>query len=213
MQAAGVAADHYRLEADPADSDRQTLLFWYPVVTTRAGDYVRSAVKIESGAKSALDPHVSASVKPYVTEELPELDLEVANVTTVDPGRTFWDKIVILHGLRQWYDRRGEIRQGGQRVSRHHYDVFKLLQAKAVEGWVSDRALAVDCARHAQMFFNSADLDLARAIPGTFTLTPSAPMREPLRRDFEAMAGMIFGNPPDFDSVLSAIAALEARLN
>jgi hypothetical protein len=213
MQAAGVAADRYRIEADPADSDRQTLLFWYPVVTTRTGDYVQSAVKIESGAKSALDPHVSTSVKPYVSDDLPELDLEVANVTTVDPGRTFWDKIVILHGLRQWYDRRGELRQGGQRVSRHHYDVFKLLQAKAAEGWVSDRALAVDCARHAQMFFNSADLDLARAIPGTFTLTPSAPMREPLRRDFVAMAGMIFGNPPDFDGVLAAIAALEARLN
>lgn len=41
---------------DPHDHDQQTLLFWYPAVTQISTDYVRSAVKIEAGAKSALDP-------------------------------------------------------------------------------------------------------------------------------------------------------------
>ena len=42
---------------DPDDPDGQSLLFWYPTVSTGHGDYVRPAVKIETGAKSALDPH------------------------------------------------------------------------------------------------------------------------------------------------------------
>jgi hypothetical protein len=46
----------FRLELDPDDKDGQTLLFWYPAVTPTSHDYIRSAVKIESGAKSALDP-------------------------------------------------------------------------------------------------------------------------------------------------------------
>lgn len=57
-------------------------------------------MKIESGAKSALDPHVAATVIPYIDEDLPNLNLQAANVTTVRPERTFWDKVMILHGLR-----------------------------------------------------------------------------------------------------------------
>jgi hypothetical protein len=33
----------------------------------------------------------------------------VRDGTTVDIHRTFWDKVVILHGLRRWWDRRGLI--------------------------------------------------------------------------------------------------------
>jgi len=46
------------LAIDSDDPGGQSLLFWYPTVTTRRDDYLRPAVKIESGAKSALDPHV-----------------------------------------------------------------------------------------------------------------------------------------------------------
>ena len=31
-----------------------------------------------------------------------------------------WDKIVILLGLRRWWDHCGELRRGGKRVSRHY---------------------------------------------------------------------------------------------
>ena len=55
------------------------------------GDYIRSAVKIESGAKSALDPHVAATVAPYVAQDLSDLTLQATNVTTVKPERMFWD--------------------------------------------------------------------------------------------------------------------------
>ncbi len=42
-----------------------------------------------AGAKSALDPHVAASVTPYVIQDLPDLDLTVTSVITVTPERTF----------------------------------------------------------------------------------------------------------------------------
>lgn len=203
----------FRLEPDPEDKDGQTLLFWYPAVTATTGDYIRSAVKIESGAKSALDPHVAATVEPYAAQDVPDLNLRVANVTTVKPGRTFWDKVIILHGLRQWHDRRNELRHGGQRVSRHYYDVHRLMQASAAAEWQADHALAIDCAHHARLFFDSADLGLGTAMPGTFTLSPNPAMQEALARDYAAMAGMVFGDVPPLDAVLASVEQLEKVVN
>ena len=150
---------------------------------------------------------------PYVAQDLLDQDLSVANVTTVKPERTFWDKVMILHGLRQWHDRRGELRHGGQRVSRHYYDVHQLMQAASAHEWQANHALAIDCAHHARLFFGSADLGLHTAAPETFTLTPSAAMRDALARDYEAMAGMVFGEVPALDTVLASAERFERIAN
>ena len=202
-----------KLESDPDDADGQTLLLWYPAATTRSDDYIRSAVKIEAGAKSALDPHTAASVMPYIATELPDLDLRVDNVITVEAERTFWDKIIILHGLRQWHDRRGVLRHGGQRVSRHYYDVHQLMQSDHAAQWLGNRALAADCATHARLFFGSTDLGLTTAGHGTFTLAPTHAMREALRADYVAMAGMIFRDVPPLDAVLATVEEIERGVN
>jgi len=213
LQTANLKADRARVEADPDDPDRQSLLLWYPTATTEDNAYIRRAIKIESGAKSALDPHAPVVVKPYIADDLPNFALTVGNVTTVAPSRTFWDKVVILHGLRRWWDRRGELKGGGQRVSRHYYDVYRLLASEIGQNATGDMAMAEDCVRHARMFFNRPDLDLASATPGSFALTPHDGMLADLRRDYEAMSGMVFGPIPSVDEVVAAIAELEQRLN
>ncbi|CAB3765765.1 nucleotidyl transferase AbiEii/AbiGii toxin family protein [Paraburkholderia humisilvae] len=203
----------FTLAADPDDADGQSLLFWYPMATAGQDDYIRSAVKIESGAKSALDPHAMAIINPYVADDLPHLDLRVTSVTTVQPERTFWDKVIILYGLRQWFERRGELRHGGQRVSRHYYDVHQLLRSPHSPEWMANRELAEDCARHARLFFGSSDLRLDIAGYGTFTLMPSAGMLDALRRDYVAMTGMIFHEIPTLADVLASVERAEATIN
>ena len=98
-------------------------------------------------------------------------------------------------------------------VSRHYYDVFRLLQSPTGQATHADRQLGEDCARHARMFFNTADFDLDQAVRGTLSLAPSAPMQDALERDYNAMAGMIMGPVPTFADVMAVIAALEQRLN
>jgi hypothetical protein len=209
---AGVSKGSYHVRLDPQDPDGQTLLFDYPAAT-QPSEYVRSAVKIEAGAKSALDPNVGAMVTPYVAADLPQLDLKVPDITTVTAERTFWDKVIILHGVRCWFERRGELRHGGHRVSRHYYDVFRLLQSSAGRDATANQPLALDCARHARMFFGSPDLDLDEVVAGRFILSPTVSMLDALRRDYEAMSGMIFGAVPPFEDVMAAIHQLEADLN
>ena len=198
---------------DPDDPDGQSLLFWYPTVTTTRDDYIRPAVKLESGAKSALDPHEETSIVPYISDEVPRLALRAEHVTTVAAERTFWDKIVILHGVRNWFEKRGVLRGEGQRVSRHYYDVHQILQSELGPRASADRLLGADCVTHARMFFNSPDLGLDRAVPGSFLLTPTDSMIEELRRDYGRMAAMIIGEPPEFDRVIASVATLENKLN
>ena len=126
---------------------------------------------------------------------------------------TFWDKVIILHGLRQWHDRRGELRHGGQRVSRHYYDVHQLMLATEATKWLANHALALDCARHARLFFGNADLGLDSAMPGAFTLAPRAAMRDAVAKDYEAMAGMVFGTVPALNDVLESVQRLEEEIN
>ena len=133
-------------------------------------------------------------------------------MTTVVAERTFWDKIIILHGVRKWFDNRGVLRYLGQRVSRHYYDVHRILQSRLGARAVADRALAEDCVAHARMFFNSPDLGLDTAARGTFSVAPTGEMVEELRRDYGRMAGMIIGDAPRFEEVMASITALEKKL-
>lgn len=212
MADASIKVAQAKVVVDSKDPDGQTLLLWYPSLFGDRDSYVSPAVRIESGAKSALDPHMMASVAPYVADELRDPAFAVANITTVSPKRTFWDKIIILHGLKQWFDRRGVVRQEGQRITRHYYDVYRMLQHADGQEAIGDRELARDCARHARMFFNRPDLNLEAAVEGDFTPVPSDAMLPALERDYTAMRGMIFGEVPRFPDVVGRIRQLEDEI-
>lgn len=213
FEKAGLPFNPSTVTLDPDDPDQQTLLIAYPAVSAQPGDYNPPTVKIEAGAKSALDPHRATTVTPYLAEDVPNLMLNVTNVVTINAERTFWDKVVILHGQRRWFERRGELRRQGQRVSRHYYDIYRLIRSEVGQRAARDLDLAKHCARHAGIFFNSSDLDLATAHPGTFALSPLPEMDTQLRRDYTAMAGMIFGEVPDWETIVETIRQFEEQVN
>jgi hypothetical protein len=209
---AALPPDSAHIELDPDDQDQQTLLLYYPSVIETQDQYVRPVVRIECGAKSALDPNMTATVKPYVAEEIPGADFTVGNITTVDPRRTFWDKVVILHGTRRCFEKTGKLHRGGDRVSRHYYDVYRLLGSAVGREAVLDLGLGKDCARHAKLFFNRPAFDYDSAIAGRFSVAPVQGMLPTLRADYEKMAGMIFGTRPTFDVVIESLERLYLEL-
>ncbi len=202
-----------RVEIDETDPSGQTLLVWYPRVDTSNTGYVQAAIKIESGAKSALDPNKPRTITPYIAEDVTAIDLAVPDVTTIDAERTFWDKVVIAHGLRNWFDRRGELKQDGQRISRHYYDLHCMLATEVGANALADRGLGADCIEHAKTFFNRPDFNLAAAVHGSFTLLPIGNMTKRLAIDYENTVAMIFGEAPDFDAIMQSVAEIEKVLN
>jgi Nucleotidyl transferase AbiEii toxin, Type IV TA system len=212
MEAAGKDPAALHVVLDDSDQDRQSLLIHYPSAVEKS-DYVTPSVKIESGAKSALDPNEAKTIVPYLGPDFTEGDaLAVAGVTTIDPERTFLDKILILHGMTCYFDAKGVLRGNG-RMSRHYYDVHRLMGAPVGEKACADDVLIEDCVRHARMFFHRGNTGLDIAQRGSFRLRPTPGMLELLRRDYEAMAIMIFSEVPSFEAVLESVARAEEQLN
>jgi hypothetical protein len=170
--AVGEATAGAKVELDPDDESAQSLLLWYPSVTAESDGYIRKTVKIESGANplSTLMP-ATASFRIRRRSARPRSDGRQRDYRR--RGTYFWDKVVILHGLRRWFDARQVLRAGGQRVSRHYYDVHQLMIAGTGASAMANPELGKDCVAHARMFFNSRDLDLAHAEPGSFSVTPT----------------------------------------
>jgi Nucleotidyl transferase AbiEii toxin, Type IV TA system len=166
-----------------------------------------------SGAKSALDPHQPVAIRPYIAEQAAGLDFAVVNVTTIGAGRTFWDKMVIAHGLRHWFERRGELRRQGERVSRHYYDLYCLFRSEIGKAALADRPLDADCVRHTRMFFDRADFDLALAKSGSFAIAPSSGMINGLARDYANTSAMIFGKAPTFDVIVASVREIDRIAN
>jgi predicted nucleotidyltransferase component of viral defense system len=197
---------------DPDDPDKQSILINYPSVAATDG-YLSPSVKIESGAKSALDPNEELKIAPYLRPDIPGGNaLEVTGVTTIKPQRTFMDKILILHGLVHYYEAKGTLRGNG-RMSRHYYDVYQLMNAEVGKLTCSDTALVESCVRHAQMFFNRNHTGLDLAKRENFRLSPLSGMIGLLRKDYEAMQTMIFGDVPKFETILESVAHVQEQLN
>lgn len=212
MESASKDRAMLRVELDDADADAQSLLVHYPSVADKS-DYVTPTVKIEGGAKSALDPNEIKVIIPYLTPDFAGSgSLNVSNVTTIQPERTLLDKILIVHGMTFFYDAKGKLRGNG-RMSRHYYDVHQLMNAPVGAQACKDDVLIEDCVRHARMFFYRNDTGLDKAHRGSFRLRPTGEMLAPLRDDYKAMSTMIFGEVPSFDAVLASIARAEELLN
>jgi hypothetical protein len=212
MESAGKDPAQLRVVLDENDPDRQSLLIHYPSAVEKSA-YVEPSIKIESGAKSALDPHEDRTITPYLSPDVPGGDaLAVKAVTTIDPERTFLDKILILHGMTYFFEAKGTLRGNG-RMSRHHYDVHQLMAAPIGKNACVDNALIEDCIRHARIFFYRGNTGLDVAKRGSFRLSPIKGMIEPLQSDYAAMATMIFGAVPKFDEVLESVREAEKQLN
>ncbi|QPC95679.1 hypothetical protein [Mesorhizobium sp. INR15] len=80
---------------------------------------------------------------------------------------------MILHGLRHWFERKSEQRGGGQRISRHGYNIHRLMESETGRRAMANRDLGADCVAHARMFFNRKEYDRASAEPPTFALLPT----------------------------------------
>src|SRR5262249_48833827 len=103
--------------------------------------------------------------------------------------------------------------RGDGRMSRHYYDVHKLMGSAIGEQGCIDGALIEDCASHARMFFHRNHTGLHQAKRGSFRLRPSEKRLDLLRRDYDAMSTMIFGEVPTFEAILESVASAEDRLN
>jgi hypothetical protein len=200
-------------EDDGDDPDKSSLRVKYPSLL-KADGYLKPWVKIECGARGAREPEAKRGIAPYIQQELgTKIKLVTDGITLIAAERTFWEKVLILHGIHCGF--RDEKRKPGENnlISRHYYDVAMMRDRPEGLKAIRDIALLTKVREHKLLLFKRGWEKLEEAKPGSIRLVPQDGIKDDLAKDYEAMSGMMFGDAPDFDWVLGEIAKLEEAID
>ena len=206
-----LGVEGWSLDPDAADADGQSLQFAYPVGLEGplygAIGYMRPVVRLEFGCRGDVWPAEEREIRPYVAETFPALFTSPAcPVRVLSPGRTFWEKVTLLHAVTH-------SGKSPPRLSRHYYDVSRLYRHEAGRRAITDLKLLEQVVRHKSVFFREAAARYDLAKPGSLRISPGPEMERELRRDYREMQEMFFEEAPLFNQILADIRELEARVN
>ena len=203
-----------RIVPDEGHVDGQTLFIEYPTLFP-SGEitYVAPRVKIEAGARSALDPSRECTVTPYIADELPDWSFASGGLRVTAPERTYWEKLLILHGAHCGYRDTGRLPADKDRISRHYYDVAVITATEVGQSALGDTDLLDAVRNHNLVAFRQAWKRFEEAVPGSMRLVPQAELRAVIEQDYRAMQGMILGDGPDFLWVMDQLRHAEATIN
>lgn len=198
----------------PDTDDPQTLLVEYPTLYP-SGEvgYVVPSVKIEAGARSALDPNQTCGITAFINDELHGSSLDVGNVRVLSPLRTYWEKLLILHGTHCGYRDEQRLPEDRNRISRHYYDAAMITASRTGVSALSDLELLVAVRSHNLIAFKQAWKRFEQATPGSVRLVPQPELRKAIERDYAAMRNMILGDPPEFEWINARLQEAEAAIN
>ena len=207
------AAEGCSVVPDEEDPDSQTLFIEYPTLYPHDDmAYVSPRVRIEAGARSALTPSLTCAVTPYVADELQGWSLEVDDVSVIAPERTYWEKLLILHGAYCGYRDAKRLPEDRNRVSRHYYDAAMIASTGSGRSAL-DYSLLDAVRNHNLIAFPQAWKRFEEAVPGSLRLVPQPELRAVIERDYRAMRDMILGDAPDFSWVMDQLGLTETAIN
>jgi len=175
-----------------------------------ADEFILYVIRLEIGALAAWTPTQIATIRPYIAETYPDQFSDTfVKVRTTTPERTFWEKITILH--------REAFRPEGSplppRMSRHYYDVYRMTKLGILDRALQNPDLLNQVVAFKAKFYPQkwAHYELAKL--GTLRLVPPDHNLKPLQRDYAAMAGMIYGERPEFDELMDNLEIINQVIN
>ena len=169
--------------------------------------------KIEAGARSALEPSQGCGVTPFIAHELPDWSFKTEGIRVISPERTYWEKLLILHGAHCGFRDAGRLPTDKDRISRHYYDVAVITATEVGRSAMVDRHLLDAVRNHNLVAFRQAWKRFEEAVPGSLRLVPQAALRSVIERDYRAMQEMVLGEAPDFGWVMTQLRVAEAAVN
>ena len=183
-------------------SEPHIILFRYPQSVTK-DSYLRAQVMLEMGTQAAFEPQSKGTICPFVAEQFPDRFEEAeCSVSAINPERTFWEKATILH--QEFH--RPEDKRLPKAYARHYYDVAMLAQHGLAEQALADLPLLGSVVAHKERFWPRSWARYDLAVPATLALSPSPFWEADLKRDYEDMKVMLYGEAPGFEKIPAVVA-------
>lgn len=198
--------------AENSDQDPRIILVHYPNIIPTP-DYIEPRVQIEVGCRSLKEPFTVKKMGSLVDEmyEGKEFISPLIDVPTVDPERTFLEKLFLLH--EEFYRPVEKIRV--DRLSRHLYDIHQLANTQIAENAIQDQELYEIIVSHRSKFSKISGVDYNSLNPQTLDPMPIPEVIDAWKSDYQKMREqMIYEeNPPTFDDLLRTIEKLKVRMS
>ena len=195
------------LKTIDSDKDPTVLLVHYKSIIDEAIDYIPPQVKVEISCLSMNEPTEMRRIESLISKYFPEEDSETAcDVKTVLPTRTFLEKAFLLSEEFQKEHPRS------RRMSRHLYDLEKLMDSPFGEEALRDRALYAAIVEHRSVYYALKYVDYQKLYPSTICFIPPEHVLDEWRNDYRLMCNsFIYGKHLEFDELLRRIAELQER--
>lgn len=197
--------DGFKLEVDTYDA--QTISFRYPQLFE--DNSILQEIRIEIGALAEPIPSELNTVSSYIAQQFPGIfDSVTINLKSVNPLRTFFEKLLILH--REAHRLNGNY---PTRYSRHYYDVYQMLKTELRNESLNNIELFADVVEFKKKFYPSNWARYDDFYGGGIRLIPSSKAIAIFTEDYSYMQGMIFGDTPTFETILDTLAQYNGELN
>lgn len=189
--------------------DPNTVVFRYPCAFS--DESILREIRLESGALAAWTPAAYHAVRPYAADYYPQhFKNAETQVYTVEPERTFWEKVTILHREAMRTPERGPM---PSRYSRHYYDLWCMIRAGTKDAALKKLDLLDEVVSFKRKFYRCSWARYEQATSKEIRLMPPEHALSDLKEDYRHMQNMIFGPRPPFEDILAAIQELEVEIH
>jgi hypothetical protein len=182
------------------------------VPLTEPSLYILPQVLIEIGSRSLIEPFSSRTFQSFVGESFEGrafADTAIA-IPTVNPERTFLEKVFLLHEEFQLPIEKIRV----DRLSRHLYDLEKLMDTDYAATALGDKRFYQHIVEHRRTITPIRGIDYANHEPSMISILPPVEMIESWSKDYEEMRlSMISKDALPFDELIKRIGELKKRIN
>lgn len=199
-------------DVQSSDQDPRIINIYYPSIIETKG-YLNPRVQIEIGCRSLKEPFSDRLISSFVDQEYKDLEFasDEFRVPSVNPERTFLEKIFLLHEeFQKPYDK---IRVN--RLSRHLYDIYSLYHSEFKDKALQDEDLYKTIVHHRIEFTKVAGVDYLLHNPQTINLIPPDTIIKKWEEDYETMKSeMLYSeHRPNFSEIIKTLEKLKSEIN
>lgn len=191
--------------------DGESIHVHYPAMAADAKGYLRDHVLVEFGGRNIIDPNAVHVIQPDIAGMFDGIVFPKAEqVVVLSPARTFWEKVTLIHAQCN-----KPIAEGKDRISRHWYDLSRLLNHEVGAAAKNDLELLDDVIALKSVFFNSGTAHYGKCVSGELNLIPDGENFARLESDYYAMerSGMLNGHFYPLGGIMEDLAALQEHVN
>lgn len=194
-------------KAIDSDKDPTVIHLNYESVIDTKVSYILPRIKIEISCLSMAEPCEIKEITSLIYSHYPEEDNETKSlIRTVLPSRTFLEKAFLLNEEFQ------KDKPRHQRMSRHLYDLEKLMDSNFGVEALSDPQLYEEIVKHRSKYYAIKYVDYQKHHPSSIRFCPPKEYEKEWKNDYEEMKDtFIYGDTLLFEDLMARMEELQER--